>query len=169
MNPHASMLRLLAPLPRLWWRLARPRTFGVKALIVHPDGARFLVVRHSYTDVRRWGLPGGGYRPGRESPTRAAAREVREELRLSVDPETCTIVTTVVTTLEGKHDTLTIVTAPAIDDEFRCSAEIAEARWIADPSELGPDAPTSRWLRLAIDRAAPSPSSPAGTRRAAPR
>src|SRR3954469_8864874 len=105
----------------------RPTTFGVKALIRHPDG-RFLVVRHSYADTRRWALPGGGYKPARETPTEAAAREVREELGILLPPDGFAALDTTVTTLEGKHDTLTILTADALDDAFRLSPEIAEAR-----------------------------------------
>jgi hypothetical protein len=77
MRVPAVLLRAGAPFAQLWWRIRRPTTFGVKALIRHPDG-RFLVVRHSYADTRRWALPGGGYKPARETPA---------ESELSVEPE----------------------------------------------------------------------------------
>jgi predicted NUDIX family NTP pyrophosphohydrolase len=83
MRPRALLLRAGSPFLQLWFRIRRPATFGVKALIRHPDG-RFLVVRHSYADTRRWALPGGGYKPTRETPPEAAAREIHEELASDV-------------------------------------------------------------------------------------
>lgn len=148
MRVPATLLRAGSPFLRLWWRIRRPATFGVKALLRQADG-RFLVVRHSYADTRRWGLPGGGYKPHRESPAEAAAREVREELGLVVHPQAFTVLTTVVTTLEGKHDTLTTLTAFVPDDTLTLSPEIAEARWVKNLQELA-DSPLSKWLLSAL-------------------
>lgn len=148
MRPVAVLLRAGSPFLQLWWRIRRPTTFGVKALLRLPDG-RFLVVRHSYADTRRWSLPGGGYKPARETPARAAAREVREELGLAVPPDAFETVHTTVTTLEGKHDTLTILTAFATDERLILSPEIAEARWVESLEQLG-DAPLSKWLLSAL-------------------
>jgi ADP-ribose pyrophosphatase YjhB (NUDIX family) len=146
------MLRLLlragSPFLRLWWRIRKPTTYGVKALLRVPDG-RFLVVRHSYADTRRWSLPGGGYNPAHETPAQAASREVHEELAIDAPAAGFTPIATTVTTLEGKHDTLTILTASVAGTAFQLSAELAEARWITDVSDLG-DAPTSRWLHRAL-------------------
>ncbi len=146
MRVPAILLCAGSPFARLWWRIRRPTTYGVKALVRHPDG-RFLVVRHSYADTRRWSLPGGGYKPHRETPEVAATREVREELGLHV--EQCVVLDTVLTTLEGKRDNLTILAATATTDEVDLSPEIAEARWIRDLDELGA-APISRWLLQAL-------------------
>ncbi|MEV0792737.1 NUDIX hydrolase [Kribbella sp. NPDC050459] len=148
MRVRAVLLRAGSPFLQLWWRIRKPTTFGVKALLRRPDG-RFLVVRHSYTDTRRWALPGGGYNPARETPAQAAAREVHEELGLLVPPESFTSLATVVTTLQGKHDTLTTLTASVSDDALTLSPEIAEARWVKDLRELG-DAPLSKWLLAAL-------------------
>ncbi|WP_327639935.1 NUDIX hydrolase [Kribbella sp. NBC_00482] len=149
MRVRALLLRAGSPFAQLWFRIRRPTTFGVKALL-RQEGGRFLVVRHSYADTRRWALPGGGYKPPRETPAQAAAREIHEELGLAVPPEAFTVVDTTVTTLEGKHDTLTILTAVATAHPLRLSPEIAEARWINTLDELG-DAPISRWLIRAVD------------------
>lgn len=144
----APALRLLHPLRRAYVLLARPRTFGVKTLIRHSDG-RFLVVRHSYGDRERWGLPGGGYRPDREAAADAAAREVWEELRMrTVDFRE---LDTVEVTGKGRRDALTLFAAVAADGAFQCSPELAEARWVTGIGELG-DAPLSRWLLLALER-----------------
>jgi ADP-ribose pyrophosphatase YjhB (NUDIX family) len=145
----AFLLRAGSPFAQLWWRIRKPTTFGVKALVRLTDG-RFLVVRHSYADTRRWSLPGGGYKPTRETPAQAAARELHEELGLAVPAEAFTVVDTVVSTLEGKHDTLTILTATASSEAVSRSPEIAESRWVNDLGDLG-DAPISRWLIKALD------------------
>ncbi|MFI5696559.1 NUDIX domain-containing protein [Kribbella sp. NPDC051586] len=138
----AILLRAGSPFAQLWFRIRRPTTSGAKALLRQADG-RFLVVRHSYADTRRWALPGGGYKPARETPAEAAAREIHEELGLRVSADAFTELDTTVTTLEGKHDTLTILTAFASSDALSLSPEIAEARWVTSLEELG-DAPLSQ-------------------------
>jgi 8-oxo-dGTP diphosphatase len=149
MRPRALLLRAGSPFAQLWFRFRKPTTFGVKALLRQTDG-RFLVVRHSYADTRRWALPGGGYKPARETPAEAAAREIHEELGLVVPADAFTVLDTTVTTLEGKYDTLTILTAGVPnDDALTLSPEIAEARWVKNLQELG-DAPLSKWLLSAL-------------------
>jgi 8-oxo-dGTP pyrophosphatase MutT (NUDIX family) len=120
-------------------------------LLIHPeDPGKCLVVRHSYVDRERWGLPGGGYNPRRESAEEAAVREVREELALTIE-EPPTVVRSLTTELEGKVDNLTIVVAKPTSAEFRLNVELIEARWVTvDLRELPADAPISRWLKLAL-------------------
>ena len=79
------MLHVAGKCLRTWWKIRKPTTFGVKVLLIHPDDpAQCLIVRHSYSDSAWWGMPGGGYRPGRETPEHAGVREVSEELALTV-------------------------------------------------------------------------------------
>lgn len=68
-----------------WWWIRRPQVDGA-AVLVRVD-RRILLVRHSYQP--RLGLPGGHIRRG-ESPRRAAARELAEEVGLRVAPEQLT-------------------------------------------------------------------------------
>lgn len=148
----APVLRAASPAVQLWWKIRKPKTYGVKVLLWHPDNdGRFLVVRHSYADTRRWGLPGGGYRPTRETPEQAASREVSEELNIEVPSSEFTLLDTVKSTLEYKRDTLTIFNAIAPMASLSLSPEIAEGRWIKTIAELE-DAPISRWLTKALDR-----------------
>lgn len=147
----APVLRVVGAGLRAWWKIRKPATFGVKVLLIHPDDpARCLVVRHSYSDSARWGLPGGAYKPGRETAELAGVREVAEELGLAI-AEAPVALDTVITTLEGKRDTLTIVRATPTSAAFVRSPEIVEARWVAaDLSAMPPGEPVSRWLKLAL-------------------
>ena len=77
MNPRQVVSFVL----HLYWRLFRPKSFGVKAIIMHPDNPDLcLVVQHNYGNQFAWNLPGGGYQPAHESPEQAIIRELREEL-----------------------------------------------------------------------------------------
>ncbi|PMC76006.1 NUDIX domain-containing protein [Brachybacterium sp. UMB0905] len=146
------LLRAGHQLQRLWWRVRRPRTFGVQVLLRHPDrSGRVLAVRHSYADPERWSLPGGGYRPRRESAQDAARREVREELGLEVTG-TLAVLTTRTVTTSGKRDTVTVLTGTAASADAHLSYELREARWVRpDLTDLAGE-PTSQWLRMALDR-----------------
>ena len=73
--------RVAHRLLRVYWRVARPQTRGVKCVV--RDGDAVVFVRHAYGDRRLWELPGGGIKRG-EEPRDAAAREAREELGLDL-------------------------------------------------------------------------------------
>lgn len=64
-----------SPLFRAWWRMRRPTTLGVRAVVTDETG-RLLLVRHTYTPG--WHLPGGGVERG-ETAAHAMLREVAEE------------------------------------------------------------------------------------------
>jgi 8-oxo-dGTP pyrophosphatase MutT (NUDIX family) len=140
---------------RAWWKVRKPNTFGVKVLLIHPeDPVRCLIVRHSYSDSARWGLPGGAYKPERETAEQAAVREVAEELGLTI-LDVPKVLDTVTTALEGKRDALTILSATPSSASFARSPEIAEARWVgADMSAMPAGEPVSRWLELALSACA---------------
>ncbi|HJT43756.1 MAG TPA: NUDIX domain-containing protein, partial [Rhizomicrobium sp.] len=70
--------RLLWKVAHLVWRITKPRTIGVRAVVLDQED-RVALVRHTYTD--QWYLPGGGVKKG-ESIEAALLRELKEELAI---------------------------------------------------------------------------------------
>lgn len=60
---------------RVWWRLSRGATLGVRG-VAQDDHGRVLLVRHTYREG--WYLPGGGVESG-ETAASAIHREMMEE------------------------------------------------------------------------------------------
>jgi 8-oxo-dGTP pyrophosphatase MutT (NUDIX family) len=124
---------------RLYWRIARPQTRGVKCVVRHGDAVLF--VRHSYGDRRQWELPGGGMKRG-EDPRDTAAREASEELGL--DLADWRALGTVDAYGYGKRTTVICFEADAPGRALTVDAgEIEEARWftlVDPPAPLGLDA-----------------------------
>jgi 8-oxo-dGTP diphosphatase len=155
--------RLLHRIRRVYWLIAKPTTYGVKALIIHPaDPDRILLVRHSYGDRALWSLPGGGYKPVRETPEQAARRECVEELGLE-SSSFALVLEEHLTTTGGKQGHLKIVRLHAISDEVTTNGEISEAWWVsADLTNLPGDAAVSKWVHSALKAHAMAPLKPTG-------
>ena len=120
---------------RLYWQTVHPHTYGVKALVTHPeDPQQVLLIRQSYGDTNVWTFTGGAYRPKRETASQAARREVREEVGLSLGPVILSLSEDIVTS-EGKIDHLTIVAAAALSTTLQPNYEVAEATW-ADRADI---------------------------------
>jgi 8-oxo-dGTP pyrophosphatase MutT (NUDIX family) len=146
-----SAFRLLYRIRRVYWRIAKPTTYGVKALIIHPvDSGRVLLVRHSYGDQSLWSLPGGGYKPTRETPEQAAKRECMEEL--GIQSGSCALLLEEhVTTNEGKQGYQKVVRVHAVSDDLVPNGEISEARWVAvDLTDLPGKPAVSKWVHSAL-------------------
>ncbi|MEU7609200.1 NUDIX domain-containing protein [Micromonospora sp. NPDC049204] len=145
--------RLLYHLRRAYWRIVKPTIYGVKALIIHPvDADRVLLVRHSYGDQSLWRLPGGGYRPARETPQQAARRECIEELGVQLD-SSALVLEERVTTNGGKRGYLAVVRLHATSTELNPNGEISQARWVAvDLTDLPNDSAVSTGVHSALER-----------------
>jgi len=120
----------------IYWRVFRPKTYGVKVLIVHPgDSHKILLVLHSYGNKDLWNIPGGGYNPRRETPYDAAMREVREELNIIL--QSVTKIGQYYTEIQGKRDTVILFTG-TLDTSFVIEAndEISTLQWIDYQSAL---------------------------------
>lgn len=70
--------RVVGKVARAAWRITKPRTIGVRAVLLDEDD-RIALVRHTYKD--HWYLPGGGVKKG-ESTKAAIARELAEEVAI---------------------------------------------------------------------------------------
>jgi 8-oxo-dGTP pyrophosphatase MutT (NUDIX family) len=146
-------ISLLMPLIKIYWRIFKPKTYGVKVLIRHPDNPeKVLLVRHSYGNKTLWNIPGGGYKPKKETPEEAAVREVREELNIAL--ENPQIIGLYETDGEGKRDTVTIVSGAIKTVDITRNNEIAEILW-KESSAAVHDVNVSKVTKKAIRLAYP--------------
>jgi 8-oxo-dGTP diphosphatase len=134
------------PLARLYWRVFRPHTRGVKCVIAR--GHEVLLVRHTYGPRTRWDLPGGGVKR-REEPLDAARRETHEELGIDVDD--WRLLGDLFERIDRKRDRLFCYATELGDRRIvRDEAEIAETRWF-DRDRLPAD--TVRYVRRILELA----------------
>ncbi len=112
---------------RAYWYFARPRTIGVKCVIVR--GNRVILVRHNYGKTDRWTVPGGKVKNG-EPPEAAAKREMHEELGIVIAD--LRRIGTHYTEHEYKKDTVVYFSATAGTDTVKKDDyEILEAGWFS--------------------------------------
>ncbi len=119
--PFAQRLRML------WWRVARPRIFGVKVIARNGTGA-LLLIRHSYQRPDLFMLPGGKIDRG-ETPAIAALRELREETCCHGDA--LALLGVLVDRSRGARNEIHLFTATTADVPRADGVEILEARFFA--------------------------------------
>ena len=114
---------------RLFWKVRRPRSFGVRALVL--DGAgRVALVHHTY--IPGWYLPGGGVKRG-ESAGGAVGRELAEEAGIT-DFKVKRILGAYHNRGEGKDDHVLVFVVRAADPAQLRPAdrlEIEKAVWFS--------------------------------------
>lgn len=132
------------PIKRVYRIVVRPRTFGVKTMIMK-DG-KFLLVRVGY-GKRTWSFPGGMIDRG-ESREDAARREVFEEIGVELD--SVTYLGEHLFLNEGKRDTVYYFTAKSdAEDLIIDDQEIVDAGWFGRDEFPQPLSGTvDRMLRL---------------------
>jgi len=112
---------------KLYWRVCRPKTEGVKMMVFNSKG-EILLVRIGYMH-KLWIIPGGKLEQG-EHPADAAHRELFEEVGVKVHD--CKEIFTIYHEKQGKKDTIYYFEAQSdtkdfvIDDE-----EIIDVGWFA--------------------------------------
>ncbi|TFI56420.1 NUDIX domain-containing protein [Sphingomonas parva] len=117
------LLNLAFRIRQRLWRIFRPRTRGVKAMLFNAAG-EIVLIRNTYGRSDMFVLPGGGIRPF-EEPRAAARREVREELGCAVfDLEP---VSTHVSGAEGRKDTIYLFRGTIAGEPVPDRFEVAEA------------------------------------------
>lgn len=121
--------RLIGKAARIYWRLTKPRTIGVRAVLLDSED-RVALVRHTYTD--QWYLPGGGVKKG-ESMEAALLRELEEEVAVT-NPQIERVLGVYHSRREAKDDHIVIFAVRTGDSESEALeetdlAEIEEARW----------------------------------------
>jgi ADP-ribose pyrophosphatase YjhB (NUDIX family) len=134
------MKRALAPLywlQRRLWRVLKPRTRGVKVMLFN-DRDEVLLIRNGYGRSDLFVLPGGGIR-WRETPARAAIREVREELGCGV--KGLRLRSQHLNRGEGKRDTIFLFVGTIDGAPMANALEVEEARFFPLgelPAEVSP-------------------------------
>lgn len=114
----------------IYWRVFKPKTYGVKCFLLDKSLESVLMVQHSYGNREVWNLPGGGYKPAKESPETAVAREIQEELSLEI-----TVIAEIgvyYTEAQGKRDTVKIYLSSCSSiDQLSPNVEIDEWKWMS--------------------------------------
>lgn len=123
--------RMVGKAARLWWFVTRPRTLGVRAMVLDAQD-RVALVRHTF--AAGWAFPGGGVKKG-ESFEVALARELREEVALA-DFTIERVLGAYHSRREYKDDHVVIFVVRVVAGEAAAMAkadalEIAEAAWFA--------------------------------------
>ena len=122
------------------WRILRPKTRGVKVLLLN-DSGEILLIRNSYGRTHQFVLPGGGIRP-RETPERAAIREIGEELGCAIDG--LRFASTHFSAGEGKRDTIFLFHGRLSGKPRADNFEVLEARFFASDSLPETASPATR-------------------------
>ncbi len=148
-----TFYQMVMPFVKLYWRIFKPESYGVKVLIIHPnDKNKVLLVRHSYGNTTLWNIPGGGYNPKKETAEIAAEREVFEELGVKVI--NLKLLGDYQTAGEGKKDTVTMFSGTIENiEKIMPNPEISEMEWVLAETMSARGNEIARVARRATEKA----------------
>lgn len=157
-TPKGILYKLvLYPLAKIYWLTFRPHVLEVRCVVEHEG--RLLLIRHTYGSME-WDLPGGGTK-GSETPEDAAAREVYEEVGITLSGLRQAVVLRAGE--DGRRVGTVVFCARAVGPELRPRrAEIYDEGWFdwdRLPRQLSPAA---RRI-IALYRSGALPSDPDAT------
>lgn len=119
-------MRLVQRLRLVYWKIAKPVSVGVRAIVLD-DRERVLLVRHSYAP--EWYLPGGRVRRS-EGIVDAVHRELDEEVGVKAAAASLRLLGTYSSAKECKRDHISVfVVRGAARPSIGCSLEVLEQRW----------------------------------------
>jgi len=110
---------------KIYWKIRRPLTLGVVAIILDQEH-KVLLVEHSYQTG--WRMPGGGVRKG-ESVCAALQRELKEELGIICKPKAGDYLGTFYNPVDGKHDHVTLFLINQWSHDQSCPISFEIKRW----------------------------------------
>ncbi|MEK7655947.1 MAG: NUDIX domain-containing protein [Patescibacteria group bacterium] len=97
-----TILKIATWFRKLYWRIARPTTYGVKAIATH--NGKILLIKNRYDEYLY--LPGGAIKKN-ENPTDAIRRELEEEC--GIKSKNHILLGTYINLIEGKKDNIFLI------------------------------------------------------------
>ena len=134
MISYHPFLRTLQTFRRIYWRIFRPLTIGVRALVVDQNG-KILLVKHSYGSG--WYLPGGRLRRN-ESLLHALERELNEEVGITIPRTPNQILGAYSNFAEAKRDHVIVFVVKDWERRHQAHFEI-DTQQFFDPEHLPAD------------------------------
>ena len=117
---------ILHPLRQTYRKIFRPKTRGVKVIIIYKD--EILLIKNSY-GVNLWNLPGGGVKRN-EAFSLAAKREIKEEVGIKLTD--LKKLGSFQNTREYIKDTVTVFKSRVENKNIKINKhEIKEASWFS--------------------------------------
>ena len=113
----------LVKIARIYWKIFKPKTYGSRAIIIFED-KEILLVKNVAS--KHWSLPGGHIKKN-ETPEDCIAREIKEELSISVKLKYK--LGDFLSRQEGKKDTVYIFVVKVLDKSFKKTYELEDAKW----------------------------------------